>query len=269
MFRGSNRNQQKLAKLTLRLPFTMTGLYGIESLAPLRLDDPRDANRTTSHRSVHGTVVKAEHAHNWTIRFDREGCGSAEMRAYIPAPRLCFPPVQHMPGPMHPQSNPGEFFPARVKTDAPELIPARLTNTPHQLDTPKSPPAVKQCDLVSTTGLYDGRLDSAVSGVCRYSRDRWEVASDATFLQQTSLPFPNTDFCSGIIDGQTLLEMMEGNGRTVDDLDRSLREPLGPFVQPLHPPNELPPSISVDGSMFSDDLGYSSNVDRYDLGVQW
>jgi hypothetical protein len=25
----------------------------------------------------------------------------------------------------------------------------------------------------------------------------------------------------------------------------------------------------VDGSMFSDDLGYSSNVGRYDLGVQW
>jgi hypothetical protein len=118
-------------------------------------------------------------------------------------------------------------------------------------------------------GLFDGRLDSAVSGGCRYSRERWEVASDATFLQQTSVPFPTTDFRSGIIDGQTLLEMMEGNGRTVDDLGRSLCEPLGPFVQPLHPPNELPPSIAVDGSLFSDDLGYSSNVGRCDLGLQW
>ena len=247
----------------------MTALYGIDSLAPLPLDEPRDANRTTSHRSVHGTVVKPETAHNWTIRSDREGCGPVEMPAYIPAPRLCFPPVQHMPGPMHPQSNAGEFFPARVKTDARELIPARLTNSLHQPDTPKSPPAFKQRVLVSTTGLYDGRLDLAVSGGCRYSRERWDVASDATFLQETSLPFPSTDFCSGIIDGQTLLEMMEGNGRTIDDLGRSLREPLGPFVRPLHPSNELPPSIPVDGSMFSDDLGYSSNVGRYDLGVHW
>jgi hypothetical protein len=247
----------------------MTALYGINSLAPLPPNEPRDANRTTSYRSVHGTVVNPENAHNWTLRSDRECCGSVEMPAYIPAPRLCFPPVQHMPGAMHPQSSPGEFFPATVKTDARELIPTRQTNSLHQPDTPKSPPPFKQRDHVSTLGLYDGKLDSAASGGCHYSRERWEVASDAPFVQQTSLFFPSMEFSSGIIDGQTLLEMMEGNGRTVDDFGRSLREPLGPFVQPLHPPNEFPPSISVDGSMFSDDLGYSSNVGRYDLDVQW
>jgi len=112
-------------------------------------------------------------------------------------------------------------------------------------------------------------MESMVSGCCQYSREGWEVVSDAPFAQKTSPRSAMAYFFSDNINGKTLLEMMEGTGGTVDVFDRSLHEPLGPLIQPIHPPNGLLPSIPMYVSGFADDLWDSLNVDGYEGGVLW